>query len=779
MAETLRRRAVPLLGVLASIWLVPAADAAYVSRSELPETARRSADYRIAAGLDPAAKRLTGDLVLVWTNHEAAPARDIHLHLYLNAFRNNRSTFMRESRDSHRFSPMEEGEWGWIDLLSVRVGDGPDIVHLIRYAQPDDGNADDRTVAVVPLADEVPPGGSVTLLLEFEARLPHAFARTGQKGNFYMGAQWYPKPGVFQGEAGWNCHQYHATGEFFSDFASFDVRLSVPQGYVVGATGRRVTAPTENPDGTVTHHFSQADVHDFAWAADPDFLTRVRTFRYAEQGDSSQERELAAILGYPLEDLALGDVDVTLLLQPEHAHQETRIFAAAFAAIRQYGYWYGRYPYDTLTIVDPQQGARGAGGMEYPTLITIGSDWLSPAARLSPEGVTVHEFGHQYWYGLVANNEFEEAWLDEGLTTYSTGKVLDLAFGPQRGVLAYGGLPLVGHLLAELPVAPRPETGGRRPRPGALHLPPLPWPGPDGGETRPAEWLLGYRLGLPDFSLLRGMRDLPTLNAVRSLPISPLESYRPDYLAGAAKDDLVRHSWRFVDRSSYHLNSYQRPALVLHTLERVIGQETMVRALRKYHERFRFRHPTTADFVQTVEAVSGRDLGWLLTPLLFDGGVLDYTVEEVTVEPLEPPKGVFGHGPARVLRGEELHRPGQPPPEPAVAPPAGPAQEAYRNEVLVRRLGSVAVPVVVELEFEDGSTERQTWDAAYRWERIVSVDSRRLRRATVDPERTYVVDANWANNTRAARPDHQPAARWSLRLLLWMQSVLAFYGGLT
>ena len=102
----------------------------------------------------------------------------------------------------------------------------------------------------------------------------------------------------------------------------------------------------------------------------------------------------------------------------------------------------------------------------------------------------------------------------------------------------------------------------------------------------------------------------------------------------------------------------------------------------------------------------------------------------------------------------------------------------YRNEIVVRRLGAVAVPVAVEIEFEDGTVIQENWDGIYSWTRFVYEDSRRVRRATVDPQRLYAIDLNWSNNTRMARLSRRPVARWSLRLLLWMQNVLTFYGGM-
>ena len=153
----------------------------------------------------------------------------------------------------------------------------------------------------------------------------------------------------------------------------------------------------------------------------------------------AEYRRIATLLDRPIEQVRLTDVDVTLLLQPEHLPQVERHFSAAMLGIKHFGLWYGRYPHQTLTVVDPPIGAGGSAGMEYPTFITAGTTpffnyWPFDRIR-EPEIVTVHEFGHQFWQGQVATNEFEEAWLDEGINSYSTGKVLELAYG-RDGTLA-------------------------------------------------------------------------------------------------------------------------------------------------------------------------------------------------------------------------------------------------------------------------------------------------------------------------------------------------------
>ena len=130
-----------------------------------------------------------------------------------------------------------------------------------------------------------------------------------------------------------------------------------------------------------------------------------------------------------------------MLLQPEHASQAERHLRAAFNSLKYCQLWYGRYPHQTLTIVDPPFNASGAEGMEYPTFITAGTSWWA-SEDLNPETVIVHEFAHQYWQGLVASNEFEEAWLDEGFTTYTEIKLMQTAYGNNRFVLRPANFPV-------------------------------------------------------------------------------------------------------------------------------------------------------------------------------------------------------------------------------------------------------------------------------------------------------------------------------------------------
>ena len=383
----------------------------------------RNASYDLDARLDPDTRTITGTGTIRWRNIGRAPADSLRLHLYWNAWRNTRSSWIEERVTAGTTASLlnrPADDWSSIDVTQLSLAGehdelAVDLMPGFTFIQPDDGNEHDRTLAAIALPDPVVPGDTVTLTVAWTARVPRTFERTGAIGDYYFIAHWFPKLAVFEG-GGWTAHQFHANTEFFSDYGVYDVRLTVPTGWVVGATGV-ARAVTENGDGSATHRYVQADVHDFAWTASPDFVEHRQ--RFAHRG--------------------LPPVEMRLLLQPEHAGQEDRHFAATAAALRYYGEWYGAYPYPQITIVDPAWQSE-SGGMEYPTLFTAGTRWLAPRHTNEPEAVTVHEAGHQFWYAMVANNEFEHAWMDEGINTFSEARVQAVAFQPDyRTERLFGG----------------------------------------------------------------------------------------------------------------------------------------------------------------------------------------------------------------------------------------------------------------------------------------------------------------------------------------------------
>ncbi|MGD8538965.1 MAG: M1 family metallopeptidase [Candidatus Aminicenantes bacterium] len=385
--------------------------------------------YRIKAKLVPSEKAVIGEEVLTWLNDSEIPVSELQFHLYLNAFKNNHTTFWKEGGGRSIGSDPEKEDWGYIDVKKIGIRDGIDLTLMMEFIQPDDNNSDDQTVMRVELPEPVPPQGTITLEIEFYSKLPGAIRRAGYFDDFFMVTQWFPKIGVLvDGE--WNCHQYHANSEFFADFGVFEVAMTVPSEYVLGATGVR-TGEITNSDGTKTYTHYQEDVHDFAWTACPGFV------EFREQ--------------YTLNDPPV-NTEMILLVHQTHLNIKDRYLQSLKNGLEFYSQSYGAYPYKTITLVDPPIKGMGAGGMEYPTLFTAGGvSFLPEGIRLS-EMVTIHEFGHGYWYGIVANNEFEEAWLDEGINSYSENKAMDKYYGNDRSMIDLGCLKLSDSLMSRMQV---------------------------------------------------------------------------------------------------------------------------------------------------------------------------------------------------------------------------------------------------------------------------------------------------------------------------------------
>jgi hypothetical protein len=414
---------------------------------ESPFPATRVLSYEIWVELDDAARMLHGREDIVWMNRSGEAVTDMLFHLYWNAFKNEKSAFFEEALEETaggRSLLPGDGEWGWIDVTAVRLADGPDLISTMEYVTADvPRHSYDQTVMRIRFPEPVKPGHDVRLRLEFRSKIPRAVDRSGYYESSYFIGQWFPKPGVYEEGTGWNCHAYHLNSEFFADFADFTVHIDVPEKFVVGASGRESGVIVDAASGRATHTFRQVMIHDFAWTADPRFIRVERPFVAAREVTPREYAETAGLLGVPVDEVKLPDVRMILLIEPEHRGQIDRHFKALRAAIKYYGLWYGPYPYETITMVDPPFGTK-SGGMEYPTLFTAGTRIFPSRDVLEPEGVIVHEFGHNYWYGMAANNEFEEAWLDEGLNTYSTGRVLAKAYGRGRLPFDLNGIPLAG-----------------------------------------------------------------------------------------------------------------------------------------------------------------------------------------------------------------------------------------------------------------------------------------------------------------------------------------------
>ena len=393
-------------------------------RGTIPADAR-IADYELTARLDAEKHTIDGTAKVTWRNTTTRTVTTLPFHLYMNAFRAEDTAWMRTSQGRHRDSAVaQEGTWGYIDVDSVRLltresagsdlsGKGPDEGSQVTIEAPAElpgetiesseelawREDEDPSTMTVTLPRPVGPGETVTVEIDFLTKLPKVVARTGYFGDFHAVGQWYPKIGVLEEETGWQAHTFTYHDEFYADFGNYRVTLDVPEPMVVGASGIRTAEEATGDSRKKLTYFAEM-VHDFAWFADPDFVEHHHEHR---------------------------GVRIRQLIQPEHVGDADEHLAAQVAALDSYQARFGPYPWSTITIVHPPEGAEGAGGMEYPTLFTTDDlapipEWVRATVldeRFSGVTTTVHEFGHQYFQGMFAVREHAEPWLDEGMNTFS------------------------------------------------------------------------------------------------------------------------------------------------------------------------------------------------------------------------------------------------------------------------------------------------------------------------------------------------------------------------
>jgi hypothetical protein len=376
----------------------------------------RITGYRIDAILGPVKKTVTGNMDAFWVNISGKEIRNARLHMYMNAFSTNKTTFFREF---HSSPVLQESERGWIRISSLKDRNGNDLAANMQFISPDDSNTDDSTVLQINLPEALKPGDTLFINAGFETKLPDfssmyaSTLRTGYKNDFFFIGQWFPKFGVYETPGmryavagGWNCHQFHAESEFYSNHSVYDVNITVPKEYIVGSGGMLLNENVENDLKTIKYRAE--DIVDFAWTAWPDYAVFTDQWNH---------------------------VRITFLLPKERVDQVPRQFNAVKNALEYLTENVGPYPWPHLTFVDPPKGTGDAGGMEYTTLFTSMSSYRMPGFIHLPEMVTVHEFGHAYFMGILATNEFEDPWMDEGINTFWEARIMDHYWGERSGLI--------------------------------------------------------------------------------------------------------------------------------------------------------------------------------------------------------------------------------------------------------------------------------------------------------------------------------------------------------
>jgi hypothetical protein len=502
-------------------------------------------------------RQLAGTSIIKYTNNSPDSLDRIFLHLYPNAFqigsvkhREYTGNYGRGSRAKYFKEKLDQIK-SKIDVRNFSIAVPNEGLSWIHKKSILGSYTIDDTVLEVILSKKIAPGQVARIDLEWTHHVGEMVERAGYYEGQYNMAQWYPKVAVYD-EDGWHSDVFHAEGEFYGEFGNFNVKFNLPKTFVIAASGivkdgdpgwqdvrvdtsfdffvwrdiydSTYIAPELDQRRNVT--FLAENVHDFAWVASKDFFY---------EGGKSKDKETEIHVLY---DRNRGDVWSKVVLE------------RSIEALNWLEEKFGNYPYPQITTVDRVKN----GGMEYPMLVMNGRE---------DESLIVHEYGHVYFYGILANNELDEAWLDEGFTTYQTTEYMMQKYGDHG-------------------FDPKLYSGYDK-------FPKKFWPKQN--ELQSDQW-----------------------SAIR-------------FQSSGHNENISKPSYLFNSGSSYSRNAYTKPALMLSELKYFLEDSLFYAVMQSYFDQWQFKHTNEKRFIETVEKVVGQDMGWFFNPWLHTTRDLDYGIK--------------------------------------------------------------------------------------------------------------------------------------------------------
>ena len=553
---------------------------------------QQSIDYKMTIDLDVKTNQYTGSQLITYTNNSPDELDKVFFHLYYNAFQpgsmmdeRSRTIADPDRRVADRISKLKPDEIGFLHVTELKMNGKP-----VKFVE-------EETILVVSLDESIQPNSTVSFETKFTGQTPLQIRRSGRDGDEgvrYSMSQWYPKVSNYD-EQGWHSNPYVGR-EFYGVWGDFDVKITLDKTYVIGGTGylqnpneighgyqdAGVTVPIAKGN-TLTWHFKAPMVHDFMWAADPNY-----------QHDQIQMEN---------------GITVHHLFIPGEKTSESweRLKEYTPKAINYLSEHFGQYPYKQFSVI---QG--GDGGMEYAmsTLIT------GERSLRSLVGVMVHELAHSWFHGVLATNESLYPWMDEGFTSYASSLAMSEIFSPSAN----------------------PTSGS----------------------------YAGY------FKLAKSGLEEP----------------------------MSTHSDHYHTNSAYSSAAYSKGATFLAQLGYVIGDDVRDRAMLKYFDTWKFRHPNVNDLIRIMEKESGMELDWYKEYFVNSTKTIDYGIKELNPQ------------------GKE-------------------------TEVVLERIGLMPMPVDLVVTYKDGSAELIYLPLVImRGEKVLE---------TTQPLRTMTSDWPWTNLTKTIK----------------------------
>lgn len=519
--------------------------------------------YNIHVTLNDKQHQIDGNEKIIYKNNSPKTLNYIYFHLWPNAYKNYKSALSKQKLEEGNTNLYfaHDSILGFIDGLEFKVN-GEVASWNITEANQD--------VAIVYLPMPLLSGESVEISTPFSVKLPKGiFSRMGHIGQSYQITQWYPKPAVYD-ENGWHNMPYLDQGEFYSEYGTYDVHITLPTNYRVGATGDLVNGDEElawldsiaektsqieefdlydmdfpiSSSQTKTLHYHQEKVHDFAWFADKRY--------HVLKGD--------VVLPHSKEK-----VTTWAMFTNNEADLWKKSIEYLNDATYYYSLWNGDYPYKHVTAVD---GALSAGGgMEYPNVTVIGES----GNDFSLETVIMHEVGHNWFYGILGSNEREHPWMDEGINSANELRYIEKKY-PER--------KLVGDVTED-------NASSVVKWFDLLHF------------KHKAQYELAY--------LINARRNLDQ-------PIEfPAAEYTPLNYGGIV---------------------YSKTAIVFDYLRAYLGDEMYDKCMQRYFQEWKFKHPQPKDLKKIFEEETGENLDWFFDEMIKTTKKIDYKITRAKTDTL-------------------------------------------------------------------------------------------------------------------------------------------------
>jgi len=519
---------------------------------------QQEVNYTIQVKLNDTDHSLSGFEEFEYVNNSPDQLDKIYMHLWPNAYRNGKTALGKQQYAGGetilRFG--DEKDKGGIDSLDFKIN-GKSVKWEYDKENPD--------ISIIYLPIPLKPGERISVTTPFKVKIPSGkISRLGHIDQSYQITQWYPKPAVYD-KNGWNPIPYLNQGEFYSEYGSFDVSITLPKNYVVGATGDLQTesevqflnSKAEETNKRLGDHLAQAQGRKGKTAFPPS-STEFKTIRYTQSKVHDfawfADKRYAVLKGEVQLPASKRMVTSWAMFVPHNALYWQHAIEYINDGTYYYSLWNGDYPYNNVTAVDGTISA--GGGMEYPNITVIGN----ASSKEELEVVIVHEVGHNWFYGILGSNERVHGWMDEGMNTLNEVRYMQTKY-------------------------------------------------PD--NTRMTDMISGTNFHFDHLD----HHDLGDI------------SYRMTAILGEDQP-IETHSADFTS-VNYGTVMYMKTGLVFYYLKDYLGDELFDQCMHAYFEEWKFKHPQPEDMKATLEKSSGKDLSWLFKDLIQTTKHLDFKLCKV------------------------------------------------------------------------------------------------------------------------------------------------------